>query len=148
MARAAALSAAGKPSDAIALYKDVANADSGPVSATARLRAGWLMTDSASHADLVTLLSPINTATSPWRQLAREILAYSDYKAGNIKSATFTFEALVRDPDSPDALKSRAKAFATFLEGGGARDFGTVPPPATAPAPGTPPGKAPPARKP
>jgi hypothetical protein len=144
MAEADALPAAGKPNDAIALYKDIAASDSGPVGAAARLRAAWLMADSASHADLVTLLNPINNATSPWRQLAREVLAYSDYKAGKTKEATFTFEALARDPDSPDALKSRAKAFATFLEGGGARDFGTVPPPATAPAPGTPPGKTPP----
>jgi hypothetical protein len=49
---------------------------------------------------------------------------------------------LAIDPDSPDALKSRARAFAAFLHGGGAADYGTVPAPA--PAPGTPPGTVPP----
>ena len=136
--------AAGQVNGAIALYKDIANADSGPVGATARLRASWLMADSASRADLVTLLAPLSTPSSPYRQLAREVLAYSDYKAGNMKDAAGAFTALADDPDSPDALKSRARAFAAFLQNGGARDFGTVPPPAPAPVPGTPPGKAPP----
>ena len=59
-------------------------------------------------------------------------------------NAADAFDALASDPDSPDALKSRARAFAAFLHGGGAADYGTVPPPAAAPAPGTPPGPIPP----
>ena len=135
---------AGQTQSAITLYKDIANSDSGPVGATARLRAGWLMVDTASRADLVTLLATLDMPSSPWRQLAREILAYNDYKAGKLKDATSAFEALANDPDSPDSLKGRARAFADFLQNGAGRDFGTVPPPAPAPAPGTPPGAAPP----
>lgn len=142
--QADAMPAAGQVQGAIALYKDIASSDSGAVGATARLRAGWLMADTASRADLVTLLAPLDAPSGPWRQLAHEILAYSDYRAGNIKGAASAFEALADDPDSPDALKSRARAFAAFLQNGGARDFGTVPPLAPASAPGTPPGKTPP----
>ena len=137
------LPATGRVNDAIALYKDVAGTDVGPLGATARLRAAWLEADNASYADLATLLAPINTPTSPWRQMAREVLAYSDYKAGKNMVAGAAFAALANDPESPDALKNRARAFAAFLQGGGARDFGTVPPPAAPPAPGTPPGTAP-----
>jgi hypothetical protein len=144
LSQADALSAAGKGTDAIALYKDIAAGDSGSVGATARLRAAWLMADTASRADLATLLAPLDTATSPWRQMAREVLAYSDFKAGKVKEATAEFEALAVDPDSPDALRGRVKPFAAFLAGGGARDYGSVPPPAAAPAPGAPPGKSPP----
>jgi len=147
LAQADALPAAGKVSDAIALYKDIAASDKGPVGATARLRAAWLMADGTSHADLTTWLQPLNTPDNPWRLMAREVLAYSDFKAGNVKEASFTFQSLARDPDSPQALRSRAQAFAEFLQNGGARDYGSVPPPATAPAPGSPPGKTPPAPK-
>ncbi|HWY61299.1 MAG TPA: tetratricopeptide repeat protein [Rhizomicrobium sp.] len=148
LAQADAMPAAGKANDAIALYKDIASSDSSPVGATARLRAAWLMADTASGADLVTLLAPLTTPTSPWREMAREVLAYSDYKAGKTKEAAAAFDSLATDPDSPDALRGRAKAFAQFLQGGGARDFGTVPPPAALPTPGTPPGKSPPAAAP
>jgi hypothetical protein len=143
LAEADALPAGGKVSDAIALYKDIANSDQGPVGATARLRAAWLEADTVSHADLITLLAPLNTPDSPWRLMAREVLAYSDFKSGNTKEAMFTFQSLARDPETPQMLRSRAQAFAEFLQNGGARDYGTVPPPATAPQPGTPPGKAP-----
>ena len=51
----------------------------------------------------------IDTADSPWRQLAREVLAYSDYKAGNIKEATFTFQALARDPVRPRTRRQLAR---------------------------------------
>lgn len=140
LSQADALPATGKTGDAIALYKEIAASDAGPVGATARLRAAWLEADTASRADLAALLAPINTDSSPWRQMAREVLAYSDYKAGKTMVAGAAFAALANDPDSPDALKSRARAFAAFLQNGGARDFGTVPPPAAVPAPGTPPG--------
>jgi hypothetical protein len=148
LSQADALPAAGQVMQAIALYKDIAASDPGPVGATARLRAAWLMADTSSRADLASLLEPLSVPSSPWRQMAREVLAYSDFKAGKTKEAAAAFEALALDPDSPDALRSRAKAFAAFLENGGARDYGTVPPPAAAPAPGTPPGKAPPAAAP
>ena len=144
LAEASALAASGKPADAAARYKDIAASDSGPVGATARIRAAWLVADTAPRADLEALLQPINGDTSAWRQMAREVLAYSDYKAGKVKDAGNEFAVLAADPDSPDALKSRARAFAAFLAGGGAADYGTVPPPAAAPAPGTPPGAAPP----
>jgi hypothetical protein len=144
LSEADALSASGKVSDAIALYKDLAGSDTGPLGATARLRAAWLMADTASRADLATLLEPLSTPTSPWRQMAQDVLAYSDYKAGKTKEAAAAYNSLATDPETPDALRSRARAFAAFLQNGGARDFGTVPPPAAAPAPGMPPGKTPP----
>ena len=142
LSEAGALAAAGKTGDAVALYKDIAN-DTGPLGAVARIRAAWLVADTASRSDLAALLEPVNGATSVWRQMAREVLAYSDYKAGKLTDATAEFDALAADPDAPDALKSRARAFSGFLHGGGAADYGSVPPPAPPPAPGTPPGTVP-----
>ena len=148
LAEANTLPVQGKVNDAIALYKGIAASDSGPVGAVARIRAAWLMADSASRTDLESLLEPINGPTSAWREMAREVLAYSDYKNGHLLAAQATLDALAADPDSPDALRSRVRAFAAFLHGGGAGNFGTVPPPAPAPAPGAPPGVTPPAATP
>jgi hypothetical protein len=45
-----------------------------------------------------------------------------------MKSAQTKYAALAADPQSPDALKARARAMADFIKNGGSRDFGTVPP--------------------
>jgi hypothetical protein len=143
LSRANALASGNKIDDAVATYKDIAAKDNGPLGAVARLRAAWLLADTAPRADLESLLAPINTESSAWAQMAREVLAYSDYKAGKTKEAAAAFDALAADAKSPDALKNRARAFAAFLHQGGAANFGTVPPPAPVPAPGAPPGVPP-----
>ena len=139
MGQANALAAGGKPDDAVAIYKDIAAKDSTPLGAAARLRAAWLLADSAPRADLEALLQPVNADGSAWKQMAREVLAYSDYKAGKTKEAETQFTALMNDPDAPDALKNRARAFAARLHEGLNANYGTVPPPAPTPAPDTPP---------
>jgi hypothetical protein len=136
LSQANSLASGGKDSDALVIYRDLANSDNGPLGAVARLRAAWLLADSAPRADLVTLLAPINGDTNAWHEMAREVLAYSDYKTGKVKDATAEFDTLAEDPESPDALKNRARAFAAFLHEGGSANFGTVPPPAPPPAPG------------
>jgi hypothetical protein len=144
LAEANTLPLQGKVEDAITLYTSIAQSDSGPVGAVARIRAAWLMADDKPRADLEKFLEPINGATSAWREMAREILAYNDYRNGHLLAAEANLDALATDPDSPDALRNRVRAFSAFLHGGGAGNFGTVPPPAPAPAPGMPPGVAPP----
>jgi len=109
----------------------------------ARIRAGWAEADTASRADLENLLRPINDANNAWRFLAREILAYSDWRAGKALAASGEFSQLAADNNAPDSLRNRARAFAQFLAAGGATNIGTVPPLAPPPAPGTPPATQP-----
>jgi hypothetical protein len=130
MAQADALSTAGQGAQAAALYKDIANADHGNLGAVARLRAGWLTVDTAPHADLQTLLQPLLDPGSVWRQMAEEILAYSDYRAGKLLAADAEFAKIAADAAAPDALRTRAHTFDAFLSGGGATNYGSVPPPA------------------
>jgi hypothetical protein len=152
LSQANAMFAAGQRKDAIDLYKQIANDDSGPVGAVARLRAAWGMADSAPRAELAKLLAPLDEPGSAWRQMAEEVLAYADYRALDLKGAAARYEALEKDPNSPDALRARARAMAAFLKNGGAVTFGTVLPetatmpgqPAPAgPKPGTPTAPAP-----
>lgn len=150
LSQANAMFAAGQRKDAIDLYKQIANEDSGAVGAVARLRAGWALADGTSRTELAKLLAPLDEQGSAWRELAEEVLAYADYRALDMKAAAARYEALEKDPQAPDALRSRARAMAAFLKNGGAITYGTVPPdalPATsvpgAPAPQAPTDSAP-----
>ncbi len=134
--QASSMLASGQRDRAIALYNEVAEEDHGPTGAVARLREGWARADTASRADLETLLAPLRDPSSAWKQLADEILAYSDYHNNQIPKAADEFNALANDANSPPQLRTRAHAMAAFLKQGGAKDFGTVPPPVAVPAPG------------
>ena len=127
ISQANSLNAAGQPGNAMTLYKEVAAADSGEIGAIARLRAAWIMAASAPRAELESLLAPLNTEDSAWQPLAREILAFSDYRGAKPKQAAEAYRALSEDPKSPEGLRVRARAMATFLDNGAGSDFGTVP---------------------
>ena len=147
MEQAGSMLAAGQNDTAIALYKEIANQDKGAIGAAARLRAGWAMVDTASRVDLQTVLAPIDTPVSAWKQMADEILAYRAYREGDLGKAQREFTALANDPASPGSLRARARAMMVFLKEGGAKNFGTVPPPGPAHTPlagaATPPAGAP-----
>jgi len=129
--QAHSLLASGQQDEAIALYKQIADEDKGSIGASARLLA-----DTSSRADLESLLAPLREPSGAWKQLADEVLAYSDYHANQIAKATGEFTALANDISSPQQLRVRARAMSAFLKQGGAKDFGTVPPPAPVAAPG------------
>jgi len=143
MGQANSMLAAGQGETAIALYKEIANEDTGSVGQVARARAGWAMADSASRADLVTLLAPLQTGA--FKPMADEILAFSDYRNNDIAKATAEFSALATNPTTPGQVRVRAGAMADFLKQGGNKNFGTVPAPVPVPLSGavTPPPGAP-----
>jgi hypothetical protein len=43
------------------------------------------------------------------------------------KSALSKYSELALDPESPDTLRARAKAMASFIKNGGATNYGSVP---------------------
>jgi hypothetical protein len=135
--QASSMLAAGQRETAIALFQEIAEKDNGPTGAVARLREGWARSDTASRADLETLLAPLRVPSNAWKLMADEILAYSDYHNNQIPKAAEEFNALANEPNSPPQLRTRAHAMAAFLKQGGAKDSGTVPPPVAVPAPGS-----------
>ena len=134
LAEANALLAAGNRNDALALYKKIAENTSSPLSAVARIRAAWATVDSAPRSDVEALLAPLNTESNSWRFMAREILAYADYRAGATGQSQTEFAALAANKDAPESMRARARAMAEFMKAGGDKNFGTVPQPPTAPA--------------
>lgn len=140
LSQANALASAGQRNAALTLYKSLAAKDNVTYGAVARLRAGWLMADTSSRADLADWLKPLNDPSNAWHQMAQEILAYADFRAGDTAAAIAKYATLATDIQAPDALRSRARYMGGLLAESGAKDFGTVPPPAPAPTPGMPAG--------
>lgn len=125
-----ALLAAGNRAEAIPLYRQIAAGDDPYLSAVARIHAGWAIVDQSPKADVEALLAPLNDAASTWRPMAGEILAYADYRAGNIQQAMAEYKTLAADSTAPSALRKRTEVMANFLKAGGDKDFGVVPQPA------------------
>lgn len=141
LAEADALYISGKRGEAITLYKALAAKDNSPIASVARIRAAWATVDSVPKTETETLLAPLTSPTSAWRFVAREVLAYSDYHAGAMRQAQSEYEALAADSGASRALRTRARAMATFMKAGGDRDFGTVPPPPAPVQPASPQGQ-------
>jgi hypothetical protein len=129
-----ALAAEGNRDQAIALYKKIAAGDDPILASVARIREAWALVETAPRLQIETLLAPLTDPTNPWRFMAREILAYSDYRTGKLKAAQKEYETLAGETDAPIGVRQRANAMATFLKAGGDANFGTVPPPPTPPA--------------
>jgi len=134
MAQANALYATGQLKSSLDMYRQIGTDDAGEIGNAARLRAAWIIAATAPRKELETLLSPLNTDTSAWQPMAREILAFSDYRASRTKASSDAFRALSEDTRAPEGLRNRARAMALFLENGGGADVGTVPA-SPAPAP-------------
>jgi len=127
LSQANAMLASGQGPGAIDLYKQIAKEDNGIIGAVARLRAAWALADTNKRTDLTELLAPLDQPGGAWRQSAREVLAYADYRAMNSKAALAKYSELALDPESPEALRARAKAMLQYLKNGGAVNFGSVP---------------------
>jgi hypothetical protein len=135
LAEANTLLVSGKRNDAITIYKSIADNDSSPLGDAARMRAAWAEVDSVPRAELEQFLAPLTAQTSEWRFMAREVLAYADYRAGAAQQARKEFQALADDKGSSQSLRDRAHAMAIFISTGGERTYGAVPLPKPAPAP-------------
>lgn len=130
-----ALSAADKTSEALGIYRKLATESDEMISAIARLRAAWILVDGAPKSDVEAMIGPLAADSSPWKPVAREILAYADYHAGATKQALSEFQALAKDSKAPSGVKSRSQAMATFLSAGAGQDVGHVPMPQVPPSP-------------
>jgi len=129
LSQANALLAEGKRNQAIAIYMDVAKQKHDGLGNVARIRAAWAQADALSSADLKKLLDPLLQSDTSWRFMAREILAYRDYRDGKIQVAQKDYQSLADAADAPSSLRDRASAMATLLRTTGGENYGTVPPP-------------------
>ena len=115
---AAQLAAEGKADDAVKAYDAVA-ADA-KVDQTlrdlARIRAAAVMADTAAFADVEARLKDFTTAESPWRHIAREILASVQFRLKDYAGANKQVMDILADQDTPPPLRQRAETMAQLLQ--------------------------------
>jgi len=134
MQEANSLQAAGRTEQSAALYRDLMKNSDALFASVARIRLAWAQADSMTKKDMQTLLAPLTDPTDPFHYMANELLAYMDYREGNVAAAQKEYEQLAAEKDASQGVKERAGAMAAFLAAGGIRNVGTVPPPPARPA--------------
>jgi hypothetical protein len=115
--RAAAEAAARDPKQAVTLYDAIAADGSlpAPFRDIAKIRAARLVMESASYQDMVQRLEPVAGAIGPFRHTAREMLALSAWRAGNVAATRQWIDLITTDAETPSSLRSRAEVLQALL---------------------------------
>jgi len=106
---------------AIAVYDEIA-ADNGvgPVMGDlARLREALLLVDTSSYGDMRARLEPMTAADRVFRHSARELLALSAWKGGDMGAARHWTDMITADPQTPPATRSRAEVLSELIAASG-----------------------------
>lgn len=115
--RAAAEVSARDPKAAAKMFDDIA-ADRSVASeqqALARIRAAGLLLDTAGYADIQQRLEASTAAGSTFRHTAREMLALSAWRNGDMTAARKWLDAIAEDNETPPSMRSRAEALQALL---------------------------------
>jgi len=119
--RAAAELARFDPSAAIKAYDEVAadHAVGQTIQDLAALRAAFLLVDTASYTDLRGRLEPLTAADRAFRYSARELLALSAWKQGDMNAARQWADMIMTDPQTPAGARSRAQVLSELIAASG-----------------------------
>jgi hypothetical protein len=85
----------------------------------AKLRAGWLMVDTASYEEISGQVEELAAASSAVRHSAREMLGLSAYKAGNYAKAREWMQQIADDNDAPAGARTRARMILALIKASG-----------------------------
>jgi len=115
--RAAAEAAARDPQAAVKMYDEIAADRSvgAEQQALAKLRAAGLLIDTVGYADIQQRLEASAAAGSTFRHSAREMLALSAWRNGDMTAARKWLDAIAEDGETPPGLRSRAEALQALL---------------------------------
>jgi hypothetical protein len=101
--------------DEIAADKSVAQV----IRDLAAVRAGLLLVDTSSYGDMRARLEPLTGADRPFRHSARELLALSAWKQGDMGAARQWADMIITDPQSPAGTRSRAEVLSELIAASG-----------------------------
>ena len=85
----------------------------------AALRAGFLLVDHAPYSEMRTRLEPLTGADRAFRHSARELLALSAWKAGDVAAARQWTDMIVTDPQTPAGARNRAEILSALIAASG-----------------------------
>lgn len=110
---------AGKIPEAVAFLDDAAKASRDSILAdAARLKAVWLLMDTAPLADIEARLEPLTGDKRPYRAFAREALAMAQLQHGKTAEARAALVLLKADLDTPPPVAERAGVAIEAIDGG------------------------------
>ena len=108
-----------KTAEAVQLLDQAADvAPEALIADAARLKAAYLVFDTASLEDLRGRLDPLAEAGRPYVALAREAVAMKQLAAGRTAEARTTLSALTLLPDASDDLRTRVQAAVALIDSG------------------------------
>ncbi|HWW49756.1 MAG TPA: tetratricopeptide repeat protein [Xanthobacteraceae bacterium] len=115
--RAAAEAGDRDPKAGVALYDAIAADTSMPLVERdiARVRAGNLLIDHATYADMASRLEGAAGAGRPFNHAARELLALSAWRAKDNAAAQKWLDMIAEDGTTPASLRQRAEALQALL---------------------------------
>jgi hypothetical protein len=81
----------------------------------ATLRAGFLLVDTAPYSQIRERLEPLTAANRTFRHSARELLALSAWRSGDMAAARQWTDTIIGDPESPQGARSRAEVLSELI---------------------------------
>lgn len=106
---------------AVKAYDDLA-ADTGVPPAMrelAAIRAGLILADTASFDDMKARLEPLAAPERPFRHTARELMAISAWRMGDIAAVRRWYDAMAGDAATPAGARARVEMLLALAEGQG-----------------------------
>ena len=99
------------PKAAVKAYDEIAadRSDGQVMQDIARCAPGFCLLTRASYSDMRARLEPLTGADRAFRHSARELLALSAWKRGEIAAARQWTDMIITDPQTPAAARSRAE---------------------------------------
>jgi hypothetical protein len=85
----------------------------------AAVRAGLLLVDTAPYAQMRARLEPLTAPDRPFRYTARELLALSAWKSGDVNAARKWTDMIMADPATPAGTRSRAQILSELIAANG-----------------------------
>lgn len=108
---------------AVAAYDALAeDKNAGPViDDLASVRAAVLLIDSATYSEMQKRLEPLTAQGRTFRHTARELLALSAWKAGDVAAARKWTDMIMTDPETPGGTRSRAQVLSDLIAASGSK---------------------------
>jgi hypothetical protein len=85
----------------------------------AALRAGFLLVDTAPYSEIRTRLEPLTGLDKTFRHTARELLALSAWKSGDMTAARQWTDMIMTDPQTPQGTRTRAEVLSELIAASG-----------------------------